>query len=99
MNKTEAREVLKQHNLWRRDEAGILRDLPSQTIGEAIDTITQPNEIADSIRKAAIDWPQFADVVERNIIFAFAQPSECGRNYTLNQFRTFLLFIAEALES
>lgn len=112
MTQHEARELLKQYNLWRRGDCDGLKYYPSAIeIGKAIDTITQPNEIADSIRKAAIDWPQFLGDVECSVIAAFVDDyphkvsllsafshPRCSESLMLTG-RTFLLFVAEALES
>lgn len=110
MTNNEARDILMHHNRWRRG-AGIDMQHP-QAIGIAIDTICEPPSIAQSIRDAAINWPQYLGDVECGIVESFydrhygqgacsilaalGHPS-CPQ-YLQNKYRTFMLFVAEALE-
>jgi hypothetical protein len=49
----EAKEILKKHNLWRRDNDNIYKMVDIKILGEAIDTIVNTNvrevEIIESI--------------------------------------------------
>ena len=92
--KHEAREILKSHNKWRR---GGKTCLDPVAVGLAIDTLTAPNEIAQSIREAAFTY-NYLSAVASHVVYAFAGPLE---PIQLNDIQsgTFMLFVAEALES
>lgn len=94
MTKQEAREILNRHNKWRR---GGKTCLDPVTVGLAIDTLTAPNEIAQSIREAAIKNDYLSSVAS-HIVYAFAGPFEATQFDTIQR-KTFMLFVAEALES
>jgi hypothetical protein len=68
------------------------------------------SSIVQNIRNAAINWPQFLGDVECGILDAFSEieagdlhwssPCHFSRNGSRHQqARTFMLFVAEALES
>ena len=98
MRKYEARDILTRHNLWRRGEGGdYIRHPTPMEVGQAIDIITQPNEMANTIRQAAINWPQFLGDVESNVIDAFCNTMDWPV-FDTDQGLTFMLFVAEALE-
>ena len=69
---------------------------------------SEPASIAQSIRNAAINWPQCLGEVECEIISAFCDASSCvwidwlrfslEGEWQLDQARTFMLFVAEVLE-
>lgn len=62
------------------------------------------SSIAQSIRDAAINWPQFLGDVECGVLDAFCEWSEwedasvLGNKTQKDQCRTFMLLVAEALE-
>lgn len=98
MTKQEARKIATAMNLWRRGESGSLVMPRQNEFGIAIDVPTQPSTIADNIRNSAINWPHFAGDVECHILYAFASVFELS-DFQAIQDRTFMLFVAEALES
>ena len=93
--KHEAREILKSHNKWRR---GGKTCLDPVAVGLAIDTLTAPNEIAQSIREAALFGISFLDGTGYHMVYAFVSLTETSCLESM-QDRTFMLFVAEALES
>ena len=95
MTRQEAREILKRHNKWRRGETSVF--VAAAQVGKAIDTLTAPNEIAQSIWEAALT-NNYLSSVASHIVYAFAGPLE---PIQLNDIQsgTFMLFVAEALES
>jgi hypothetical protein len=98
MTKTEARTIATAMNAWRRGETGDLcMPATPEQFGIAIDILTGPSTIADNIRNAAINWPEFLGNVECHVLMAFAQPMESpySRDFT---HRMFMLFVAEALD-
>lgn len=96
MTRQEAREILKGHNKWRRGgDSELERPV---IIGKAIDTLTAPNEIAQSIREAALFGIGFLDGLGYHMVYAFASVAETSDLQSM-QDRTFMLFVAEALES
>jgi hypothetical protein len=99
MTKTEARKIATAMNAWRRDGIGnVPMPCTPEEFGLAIDVLIQPNTIAENIRNAAINWPEFLGCVECHVLMAFAQPMESpySRDFT---HRVYMLFVAEALES
>ena len=95
MTKHKAREILKQHNKWRRGGDGEVEH--PVIIGKAIDTLTTPNEMVQSIRDAAINNDYLSSVAS-HIVYAFTAPFEATQFDTIQR-RIFMLFVAEALES
>ena len=69
-----------------------------------LETTRQQPTIAQTILDAAINWPQYLGDVECQVIDAFCYPYQTPywqsdlRRYETNQARTFMLFVAEALE-
>lgn len=99
MTKQEARKIATAMNAWRRDLDCIMSMPHTATeFGLAIDLLTQPSTIAENIRNAAINWPQFLGGVECHILYAFASVFELSDFESIED-RTFMLFVAEALES
>jgi len=98
MTKHEARAIATAMNAWRRDDTGKLCQPDAREFGLAIDVLTQPCTIAENIRNAAIDWPQFLGDVESQIIYSFLNDDEIA-GWPEIEWRWFLLFIAEELES
>jgi hypothetical protein len=109
MTRNEAKEIMQRHNAWRRGKRSEANN--PVLIGIAIDRLTQPNQIAQSIRNSAINWPLFICDEYFKIIDAFAgygfyDVPEYWEDYLRGykgqnaQFkaRTFLLIVAEALE-
>lgn len=110
MNKHEARAILTHHNLWRRGEADHM--VSTAQLGISIDVVCQNSAITQSIRDAAINWPQYLGDVECGIIESFCD-SHYGKaacsliaaldypfinEMTAIRYRTFMLLVAEALE-
>lgn len=101
MTKSEAKQILKLHNEWRR--GGALNMQSPKDIGLALSVVCRPNEIAQSIRDAAINWPQYLGDVECEIIHSFTKNDWRFWLYAPssefeNQCRTYMLLVAEALE-
>ena len=96
MTRQEAREILKRHNKWRRGETSVF--VAAAQVGKAIDTLTAPNEIAQSIREAALFGISFLDGTGYHMVYAFVSLTETSCLESM-QDRTFMLFVAEALES
>lgn len=100
MTKQEARAIATAMNKWRR--AGIGK-LPMPSVSEfwrALDVLTQPSTIAGNIRNAATCLRPLGDV-ESQLAFAFMKDDETyysGGTPSI-EWRWFLLFVAEALES
>jgi hypothetical protein len=57
------------------------------------------NSIAQAIRDAAVNWPHFLGDVENGILDAFFASRDYWKGATDVQKRTFMLLVAEALES
>jgi hypothetical protein len=113
MTKTEARQIATSMNAWRRDlSCELLMPATPEEFGIAIDVLTQPSTIAENIRNAAINWPEFLGDVESDIVESFNK-----RHYgngacsilaalqwampdspTADRYRIFMLFVAEAIE-
>jgi hypothetical protein len=113
MTLNEAKEILGLHNEWRRDHANLV-PMPttnSKELGLAIDRVLQGNEIAQNIRHAAINWPQFLGDVECDLIASFFEADQNNEyakyifglygRHELNSTdsKVFMLLVAEALES
>ena len=103
MTRAEARKIATAMNRWRRDDTGRL-PMPSsrREFGLALDVLSQPCTIAQNIRHAAINWPHFLGNVESQIIYAFMTTTDEAqylRGTPSIDWRWFLLFIAEELES
>lgn len=102
MTKNEARDILTRHNKWRRGAYMPMQN--QQAIGIAIDAICEPSSIAQSIRNAAINWPQYLGDVECGVLSAFCYWDEWeyalhyGEKHDKINVRTFMLLVAEALE-
>ena len=68
------------------------------------EALCQTPAISQSIRDAAINWPQYLGDVECGVIDAFCYPYQTPywqsdlRRYETSQARTFMLLVAEALE-
>lgn len=109
LTKSEAKEILRRHNNWRRGDDSEMES--PAILGQAIDALTAPNEIAQEIRYAAMNWPSFINNLECDILDAFATyPHIYGHNWRNDlqgwngkiakiQALTFILLVAEALES
>lgn len=108
--KNRSKKILRSHNKWRRGDSDLQMESP-EILGQAIDALTAPNEMAQEIRDAAMHWPSFIGDVECGIIDNFATYQQiyghdwrndlAGWNGEIGktQALTFLLFVAEALES
>jgi hypothetical protein len=104
MKNYEVKEILITHDKFKQDDCGSQLYWFSRGYwaGKRL-----RSTIAQNIREAAINWPQYLGDVESEIVNAFFAPSEhsCqdfdGTNFieTYNTFRTFLLLVAEELES
>ena len=108
MNYKTAQQILIEHNKWRR---GQLDSQPVQSgweIGQAIDALTARQEyggIATELREAAINWPQFLSAQTCTIFWAFMFAGENKERMQFAeidsehdaQWRTYLLFVAEAI--
>lgn len=99
MTRTKARAIATSMNAWRRDHTGRLLMPFSSEFGLAIDVLTQPCTIAENIRNAAINWPVFLGDVESQIVYTFWACNENAAGTSEFEWRWFLLFIAEELES
>jgi len=62
MTKNDARNILIHHNKWRRGQVTVM--MRPRDLGDAVDTICEPPTIAQSIRDAAINWPQYSGEME-----------------------------------
>jgi hypothetical protein len=107
MTNDEAKKLLIAYNEYRR---GNTDDFPKpKDIGIAIETAIQsldkkPNQYAANIRDAAINWPKYLGVVECGMLdFAFNCSVDGFMHWKLREnqtiARTFMLLVAEALES
>lgn len=98
MTKQEARKIATAMNNWRRD-LSLGPPMPCAfDFGRALDVLTQPSTIAENIRNAAINWPQFLGPVESHILYSFLGIMEHPDFGSIDG-RMFLLLTAEALES
>lgn len=109
MTKNEARKIIRFAHGGNIDTDACLA--PVSIYSQAAMTLAEPPTIAQSIRDAAINWPQFLGDVECSIMAAFAYESDgvdCIFGLRMqgtpwaeedsNQSRTFMLLVAEALE-
>ena len=106
MTKTEARNLLKIHNDWRRGNGTMSQ--PPELIGKAIDELCEPPSISQALRDAALNWPVFLSDEECGVLDAFAgfdrahfvnamRHPRCSATL-IDKSRIFMLFVAEALE-
>lgn len=99
MTKPEARKIATAMNAWRRDTLGLMSMPHTATeFGLALDALTQPGTMTENIRNAAIHWPQLLSDVESEIAYVFCEAREWPK-FDSNEGRTYMLFVAEALES
>lgn len=98
MTKQEAHKIATEMNKWRRADTIYSMPFTPAEFGIALDVLTQPSTIAENIRNAAINWPQFLGDVESEIIYAFCKTMDWPKFDSVDG-RTFMLFVAEALES
>lgn len=109
LSKTAARKVLKAHQEWRRGRDNNMQ--PPELLSEAIDALCEPPAMAQALRDAALHWPQFMSHEDFQVLSAFLgdvttrQGKEehddfwcCIYGWEKLQSRTFILFVAEALE-
>lgn len=104
MDKEEALKVAKEFNKWRRGANTEM--LNPEVIGIALDVLieaaSQKNAIAEAIRATATSFPlAYLGDVECKVVGAFLGGRECRNGLVMNHAvsRTFLLFVAEAIES
>jgi hypothetical protein len=113
MTSEEAKQILIANRKWLNDCAGKRRITMQEfkQVGIAIDVLTQSKprtELSQAIYDAAVNWPQFLGNVECDVIDVFMcygqnprKWSNCLRGWFGEegkiQARTFMLFVAEAL--
>jgi hypothetical protein len=69
MTRNEAKEILRKHNAWRRGKDVEMYD--PKVLGLAIDRMIEPNQYAQEMRDAALNWPSFVSDVSCSILYAF----------------------------
>lgn len=104
MTKNEARAIFQAHADWVNGKSIDTSFFGSAN--EAREVLCEPPTIAQTIRDAAVNWPQPLGDVEHILIEAFQPFEGCSCYLSLHspmeddriQARTFMLLVAEALE-